>query len=174
MTEIQANIADEQPINATIIDSISIDAVIADETPINAIIDSGDTIIEATIADEQPIVATILSTADRFPLEELVNTDVSNRQDEDLLYFDTSDSKWKNRPFKFDLSFTVSDWVLNGDEYELTAAHNLDTTSPKTEIYENTFPLFVNAIERIDENTVKLHVPASPDLRFAGKLSITK
>lgn len=68
--------------------------------------------------------------------------------------------------------FLTTDWVSNGSNYELTITHNLDSVYPIVEIKDSAKLVFVNEVEIIDNNSIKLSIPANPDLRFAGAIAI--
>lgn len=70
--------------------------------------------------------------------------------------------------------FEIADWTLSGDSYYLDMVHDLATLSPAYSIYESSAPVHVNDSYVVDENTLRLYIPAVPDLRFAGKISITR
>jgi len=72
------------------------------------------------------------------------------------------------------MSFVIGDWVLDTGNYRLTLAHNMNTTTPNVSVLEGVNVIQVNLIEVVDANTLRLWVTGSPDLRFAGSLSITK
>lgn len=75
--------------------------------------------------------------------------------------------------YQFDDSFLASDWVLNGSNYELTEVHNLNTSNPKISVLKSSSQIFTDSVIIVDVNTIKLSVPASPDLRFDGSVSIS-
>ena len=72
----------------------------------------------------------------------------------------------------FNTLINLIDWVLNGSNYELSITHNLNSSYLITEIKESNNTIFVNELETIDTNNIKLKVPAIPDLRFAGSIAI--
>jgi len=72
------------------------------------------------------------------------------------------------------VEFDLSDWVLEGDNYIITIEHGLSSRQPMCQIYESDRPVMINEILVPDEDVIILSVPAVPDLRFAGKISITR
>jgi hypothetical protein len=70
--------------------------------------------------------------------------------------------------------FDIGDWILSGNNYELSIVHNLNTLIPVSNIVNNSQIIMVNEITIIDENTIKLSVPMVPDLRFSGSIGILK
>jgi len=72
------------------------------------------------------------------------------------------------------MSFVFGDWVLDTGNYRLTLIHNMNTTTPNVAILEGNNVVQVNLIEVVNANTIRLWVTGTPDLRFAGSVSITK
>ncbi len=70
-------------------------------------------------------------------------------------------------------SFTVEDWTLSGDYYEIISNHNLEGYVT-VEIYQDNSIVKVHSIERIDNNNIKIKIPADPELRFSGTILINK
>ena len=66
--------------------------------------------------------------------------------------------------------FDTSDWVLSGEYYELEVQHQLGK-NPNVEIYDSSNSVRT-LVQLIDENTIKLKVPAEPDLRFQGTIKL--
>jgi len=77
-------------------------------------------------------------------------------------------------PAAYKLTFASGDWVLSSTDYYLLITHSLSSTAPIVNIIESTNKVMVNRIEAVDANTVKLWVPATPDLRFSGTVSVLK
>lgn len=72
----------------------------------------------------------------------------------------------------FQTSFIIDDWEIDGDEYILNVNHDLGGYGI-IEVYHNDQIVRVQ-IERVDDNIIKLLVPTNPDLRFDGRVIITK
>ena len=73
---------------------------------------------------------------------------------------------------KFNTTFELEDWVLNEDNYELVIEHNLDSLSLVSEIRESNDTIYPNRVTVIDNNSVLLSVPATPDCRFSGSVAM--
>lgn len=72
----------------------------------------------------------------------------------------------------YSLDFITTDWSLNGENYELTITHNLDSSNPQVEVRSNGATIYPNSVSVIDSNSILLSVPATPDLRFNGSVAI--
>lgn len=106
-----------------------------------------------------------------------VHNDLSGLQGGDSFsseYYHLTSSEHDNIVVSYKDDFEIADWTLSGDSYYLDMAHNLGTLSPAYSIYESSAPVHVNDSYVVDENTLRLYIPAVPDLRFAGKISITR
>jgi len=73
---------------------------------------------------------------------------------------------------KYSLDFLVADWTLNGLNYELTVNHDLNSDNPKVSVLMSGSQVSPNSVSVSDNNTILLSVPATPDLRFAGSVSV--
>jgi hypothetical protein len=70
---------------------------------------------------------------------------------------------------------TIDDWEnLSNTYYKLDIAHNLNTEYPQVELYQDGFLVFIDQVEVITVNLVRLYVLFSPDGRFNGSVSIIK
>lgn len=70
--------------------------------------------------------------------------------------------------------FTVSDWVLSGNYWNLQINHNLNAVNCLVNIYEGNLVVWTDNIQYVDSNNHLLSVPATPDLRFDGQVLLEK
>lgn len=73
----------------------------------------------------------------------------------------------------YNVTFLVADWLLNLDYY-INIPHSLNTYNPVVSVRDSTDSVSVHREEIVDNNNIRIWVPSSPDLRFAGKISVTK
>jgi hypothetical protein len=72
------------------------------------------------------------------------------------------------------LSFLTTDWISSGANYYLNFNHALNVINPTVVINYGGESVLVNTVELVDANNVKLWIPAVPDIRFDGSVSIGK
>lgn len=71
--------------------------------------------------------------------------------------------------------FETGDWINQSNVYwYINVTHNLGTTTPIVEVFDDTSSVMVDRTEVVDGNTVKIGVVYNPDGRFAGSISIIK
>jgi hypothetical protein len=71
-------------------------------------------------------------------------------------------------------SFNVASWVLSGSNYYINFNHGLNVSTPTVTIKSSSELVYVNKIEIVDANNVKIWIPAVPDIRFIGLVDIGK
>jgi len=72
------------------------------------------------------------------------------------------------------VSIVLTDWILLGGYYYVDIIHALGSLYPIIEVREGTDIVYTDRVETIDNNTLRLWVPADPDLRFVGDVSVTR
>lgn len=70
--------------------------------------------------------------------------------------------------------FTSGAWTEDGENYKIEISHQLESSQPVVEIKEDDTITHVHQIKILDQNSIKIEVPKTPDLRFAGTVSILK
>jgi len=72
------------------------------------------------------------------------------------------------------VSFSIDDWEQTEGYYYININHNLNSLYTIVEILELNKVVYVDKIETIDQNTIRIYVPSEPDLRFNGSALIVK
>jgi hypothetical protein len=74
----------------------------------------------------------------------------------------------------FSLDFLIADWSVSGGYYILDIVHSLNSESLVVEIRKDGKIVEVDSIENVDADTIRLSVPADPNLRFDGTVSVVR
>jgi len=74
---------------------------------------------------------------------------------------------------RYELDFDSTDWVLNGEYYEIQITHDLNSPFAMAKIEENGNNIYATTT-KINENEMIMKVPREPDLRFTGRVIVLK
>lgn len=74
----------------------------------------------------------------------------------------------------YDVDFLIADWSLDSTYYILDVVHSLNSNNPSVTVRKSNGIIQVDSTENVDENTIRLKVPSTPDLRFDGTVSVVR
>ena len=74
-------------------------------------------------------------------------------------------------------AFTASsatDWTPNGSSFQMVVQHNFNDNTPLVTIFDASGIETLCEYVILNQNSIRLQVPSSPDLRFTGHVRVTR